>query len=125
MTNLEQQFQDKLKGFKVMSITNVNHKPHPYTVGGRHVSWVAENHNGILSEQAIKDGEKHGIYCEHPNCTLPYDQHTFDRVLFLQLTRNMSREEASEQLNSVVDSLKEHKIDGISFVETTERYRIK
>lgn len=49
--------------------------PHFYCIGGKHVAHASDNFGGRLGDEAIRDGEKHGINCAHPRCTLSYDQH--------------------------------------------------
>lgn len=110
--------------FVVKSITHVNHKPHPYMIGPKHIEFAADNYNGMLTEAVIAAGEKKRIYCAHPDCALPYDQHTSDKVLFLQLTRDLTNQEATEELMKVKPILEENKVDGVAFVETPEQFRI-
>jgi len=110
--------------FIVKDIDRINYKPHPFTIGGKHVTYAADNFGGILGEEAILSAEKKGIYCAHPHCKLPYKEHTLDKVCFLQLTRNLSQQEAQEKLKSVIEILKENKIDGFTFVDTPEKFRI-
>ena len=121
MNELEQQFQEKLEGFFVVrSITNVNHKPHRYVIGARHVGFASNNYGGMLSESALTDSRC--PKCAHPYCILPYKEHTSDRVLMLSLVRNLTNEEAQKALQSL--PLKENEIDGVCFVETPEKFRM-
>lgn len=121
MNELEQQFQEKLEGlFVVKSITNVNHKPHPYVIGVQHITFASNNYVGRLGESALTDSRC--PKCAHPHCILPYKEHTSDRVLMLSLVRNLTNEEAQKALQSL--PLKENKIDGVCFVETPEKFRI-
>lgn len=107
--------------FTLLSITPVNHKPHPFVIGGRHVSFAANNFGGGLGVEAIEAAERKGIYCAHPNCRLPYKEHTYDTVAFIKLTRHATNAEATEALKDV-DGVVE--ISGFSFVETPEQFRI-
>lgn len=121
MSELEQQFQKQLEGFfTVKSIENINHKPHPFMIGGRHIIFASDNYNGILGEACIKD--KQFPKCSHSMCNLKYEEHTSDKVLFLSLVRELTNKEVQEALKKL--PLKENKIDGISFVETPEKFRI-
>lgn len=105
--------------FIVKSITNVNHKPHPFMVGSKHVVHAHDHHSGMLGEATLK-----AIPCAHRGCTSSYDQHTHDKVLFLQLTRDVKNNEASLELKKLLDIMAANKIDGIAFVEADEKYRI-
>ena len=49
--------------------------PHPYTIGPKHVAYAADRHGGMLSEHTIEEGERRGIHCAHPRCTLSYKEH--------------------------------------------------
>lgn len=114
-------FSDILKEkaiLKTAGIHEVNHRPHPYTVGAKHVAYAADHNSGILSEEICMK-----IQCEHPGCHLPYDEHTSDKTLFLQLTRDTNNTEANEELLKIKPALLENKIDGVAFVDTEEKYR--
>lgn len=126
-TELETKYEGLLKDgpFIVKSITGVNHRPHPYVIGPRHIGWASDHWNGMLGKAAIKDFEAHGGHCAHPNCTLPLDQHTYDTVLFLSLKKDVLKEDARDILAPVGEQMQKDKIDGLCFVETPEKYRIK
>jgi hypothetical protein len=124
MTEREQQIQDLVAPlFVVMSIGPINHKPHPFMIGPRHVGWASDHNGGMLSEEAIRRAEKEGIYCAQPGCRLPFDEHTCDVVVFLQFTRNATSDEAQQCLQAALPALAEHKIAGFVFVETPEKFR--
>lgn len=123
MTNSEKEtkIKEALKGdlFIVKSVKDINHKPHPYTVGARHAIYASDKNGGILDESICRK-----VQCAHPHCNTDYDGHTSDNVCFLQLTRNGTNEEAQVILKGLVDTLGEKFIDGFAFVETTEKFRI-
>ena len=104
---------------KALSIDHVNHKPHRFMIGPKHVSYASENYSGILDERTLA-----AVPCAHPKCHLLYIDHRSDKVLFMQLTRNGNKEEADAELKKIVDIMKDNKIDGIVMVETDENYRI-
>lgn len=112
-----------LKGqdaLKMKRVQNVNHKPHPYTIGPRHVQYAT-----ILSKPEILKGEEENAFtCAHPKCTLPYAEHTSDEVCFLQLLRDVDEREISSIIESLVAEVGEDYIDGFAFVETDEKFRI-
>jgi len=103
---------------KAKGIHRENHKPHPYTVGPRHVKDAADNHGGMLGEATLQK-----IGCAHKGCTLAYEDHKSDNILFLQLTRDASEVEANEELIKIKDKLLELEINGVAFVDTEEQYR--
>jgi hypothetical protein len=117
---VEEQLQERLQElFTVKSITRVNHDPHPFMVGPQHVRHASEKHSGMLGEATLR-----AVPCAHPRCNTDYDGHTSVNVLFLSLKKDVTNEEAAGLLEPLKDFLAENKIDGISFVETPEKFRI-
>lgn len=107
--------------FVCLNVMDVNHKPHPYTVGPAHIKYANEGgRRGILNEQVCRE-----VKCAFQGCNTSYDEHTADNVAFLQLKRNGTNEEAQNILKEVVDTLGPEFIDGFSFVETEEKFRIE
>jgi len=105
--------------FKFESLMNVNHKPHPYTIGAQHVKYASEHHGGMLGEDTCKN-----VRCAHPKCYLSYEEHTSDLVCFLQLKRNCTNDEATAVLSQIIDRVGKTSFDGICFVDTKEKFRI-
>ena len=121
-SELEKKYIELLKNqdvFMMKSIDNVNHKPHPYTIGPRHVAHAADHHSGILGQATVE-----AVKCAHPKCDLPHDQHTSDKVIFLSIKRNASEKEANDILQPLGKKMETDKIDGLTFVETPEKFRI-
>lgn len=107
--------------FTLRSIKHVNHRPHPFTIGSRHVTYAAYRCGGILGQEVVEK-----IPCAHPGCGKMYHEHTSDCVMFLSLTRDATQQEARDALKKLVDAgMEADKIDGFTFVETEERFRIK
>ena len=113
--------QEKLSPeFTVMDIINVNHKPHPYCITPKHLK-----HSIYLGAEQIQQMEStRGSMCGVPGCNLEFTKHISDKIAFLQLTDNLTQQQVQEKLQSVTDICKEHKIDGFTFVETTEHFKI-
>jgi len=109
--------------FTVMSIGNINHKPHPYCITPQHLKH--NPHSIYLGEEQIQQMESsRGSMCGVSGCNLKFEQHISDKVAFLQLTGNLTQQQAHEKLQSVTDICTEYKIDGFTFVETPEQFRI-
>jgi hypothetical protein len=106
--------------FSVKSIDNVNHKPHPFLIGAKHVHHASEHHSGMLGTATIE-----AVGCAFKDCTLSYAEHTSDKVLFLQLLRDLTQKKAQKELKGITDMMKKDKIDGLCFVETESKFRIK
>ena len=104
---------------KALRIDHVNHKPHRFMIGPKHVSYASENYSGILDERTLA-----AVPCAHPKCHLLYIDHRSDKVLFMQLTRDGKNEEANAELKKLVPTMQENKIDGIVMVESDPEYRI-
>jgi hypothetical protein len=120
-----QQAQQIIEGvFKVLSIDNVNHKPHPYCIGPKHLKYASDRHSNVLSEDVIREGEKKGVYCAVPGCTLDYDEHTSNTVMMIQLVRHAHTDEVQELLNKVNKVIDGTGIEGYTLVDTPEKYRI-
>jgi len=109
--------------FEFKDISHVNYKPHPFMLGPKHIEFSADKYSGILGDPCIND--KNFPLCSNPGCTLSYKEHTSDRVLFLSLTRDMTREEAQEVLMGIKPILEKENIDGVAFIETDQKFRIK
>ena len=120
----EELIKQELKGlFEFKSISHVNHKPHAFMLGPKHVEFAANKYGGMLGDSCIND--KNFPLCSNPGCTLSYKEHTSDKVLFLSLTRDMTNEEATEVLMGIKPILEEENIDGVAFIETDQKFRIK
>jgi hypothetical protein len=97
----------------VDDVMNVNHRPHPFTIGARHVAYASDHCGGILDERAMRT-----IPCAANKCKLSYDQHTSDRAALVKLTRNVSNKEAAAWLSGLKEWCAKHKIDGFAFIDT-------
>ena len=119
-----QEMQSRLgDSFTVLSINTVNQKPHPYCITDKHLS---RNSSMYLGVEQINDMEKkYGPMCGVKGCNVLFEEHKGDRVVFLQLCRNMPNSEATELLRTCAGLLETNGIDGITFVETPEQYRIQ
>ena len=109
--------------FRVKDVVNVNHRPHPYTIGTRHIKDAADNHMGRLGKETIEK-----IPCAFRGCSTAYEDHTSDNVLFLQLKQNVPN--GNTELQDIFNKEKEvspdyvfPSVDGVTFVETTEKFR--
>jgi hypothetical protein len=104
--------------FIVDDVLAINHKPHPYTIGPKHIKYVNDNHRADLGEQECKE-----VQCAHPGCKYTYEKHTSDRVAALKLTRNASIEEANVAIQIIMIP-EITGLDGIVLVDTPEKYRV-
>jgi hypothetical protein len=91
--NIEEQIKAKIEGlFEFKSITNVNHNPHPFMIGSKHIEFCSENYGGMLGDSCIQDTRF--PTCSHPGCNLGYESHTSDKVLFLSLLKDLAEDTA-------------------------------
>ena len=95
--------------FVLETVTDINHRPHPFMIGPRHISHATDHHYGVLGEATLK-----AVPCAHPGCKLPYESHISDKVMALKLIRNATNNEAQEALKTIVYD----NIDGFVFIKT-------
>jgi len=121
----------KSKDFELGSIDSVNHKPHPYCITPKHLG-----EHMYLDSNTIMDMEKnHGAHCGmyvgpdgrytngfksgYSRCNVPYDEHTSDKVLFIQALVDKEVKDLKglqSYTKSILPIMKKLKIDGIAFV---------
>lgn len=110
--------------FRLSKIEYVNHKPHPYVIGSRHVAYAADHCGGMLGEDAITAAERNGIHCAHSGCRVSYENHTSDTVCFVAIDPQYKTPGEVPGLQEFLGSLKteaEHlEIDGFAFVKDEE-----
>lgn len=103
----------------VLKVDHVNHKPHPFTIGPKHITHAADHCGGILDERTLKE-----IPCAMNWCNLLYDEHTSDKVCFLQLKRSVNTDELQPVMLMMQSIIERNQVDGFVFVDTQEKYRI-
>lgn len=104
--------------FKLNSVQDVNHHPHPYTIGPKHVAYASDHHSGMLGEETLKK-----VPCAYSGCHLDYKDHKSEKVVFLSLLRNADSEEVRDTLVNIV-TVGNGILAGVSFFETPEKFRI-
>lgn len=106
----------------IYDVMDVNFEPHPFTVGIRCVAHA--NNNGVLTKEVCDE-----VGCEyidpgtHRRCGLKFKDHTYDRVAFIKLKRNCSIAELQVWVNKLESTFDQEKIDGLTFIETPEKFR--
>lgn len=111
--------------FKLKSIENVNHKPHPFCIGAEHIQRdTLDTTKGCAMLVDDKGNWSNTRKPGYHKCGLPYDDHTFDNICFLQQIRHGTNDEANIILKKLVNELGENFVDGFAFIETKEKYRI-
>lgn len=111
--------------YKFDTVTNVNFKPHPFTIGSQLVAHASDNWSGMLGKEAIEDYENiHGSACayrdENGRCRIPYAEHTSDRVAFLKVKSDKELKDNKELpkfLFACKPTFEKEKIDGVGFVK--------
>jgi hypothetical protein len=104
---------------KTLSIDHINHKPHRYTIGPKHVGYAADHEGGMMTNETLKK-----VQCAFPRCSASYEEHISNKVAFLQLNRDGNNDEANDELKKLADIMKEQNIEGIVMVESDPEYRI-
>jgi hypothetical protein len=105
----------KADGIYLDDIMPVNWKPHPYTIGPRHVTYASEKCGGMLGEEVMEK-----VPCAAGECNLSLAEHTYDVVGFVKLTRDLTQDEARTFLKGIADAIPEigKRLDGFCFIET-------
>jgi len=114
-------FSDVLKEkdvLKARGFDERNHKPHQFTVGAKHQIAAEKENEGVMTEEILQR-----IRCEHLYCNLRYDEHTSDKTLILQLTRDATTEEVNEELIKIKLLLTEYEIKQAAFADTLEKFK--
>lgn len=114
--DLEAKYKEMIESSGVLILHDakleINHRPHPFTIGPKHVAHAADHHCGKLGDETVK-----AIPCAHRNCGMAYEEHTHDTVMAIMLARDATQDEVREILIQVVDAgLEEDGIDGVIFV---------
>lgn len=105
----------------LLDIQQINHKPHQFTIGSEHIQNTTKPCAGYVDNEGnYSNRSKPGYH----KCGLPIEQHTYDEVLFLQLTRNVTNKEAHGEMLKLKPLMESMKIEGLCFVDTDEQYRI-
>ena len=111
--------------FVILDLQEINHKPHRFTIGPQHIQRyhldMTKPCAGYVDDQGnYSNRSKPGYH----KCGLPFEQHTHEEIIFLQLTRNVTDEEAHGEMLKLKPIMEELKIEGICFVDTPEQYRM-
>lgn len=114
------------------SIEEVNHRPHRYTIGPRHISYASDRYGGILGKETCQ-----AVQCAHPRCLSTYEEHVHDTVICVQLPRDVTTSELKKSmvefqevlLNVISEIYPQYKtiesiLDGWTFVDTPEKFRV-
>lgn len=112
--------------FEPYSITECNWRVdgqpgHPFMIGTKHVAYAHDHCSGMLGADVCEK-----IGCAMKGCGRPASVHTHDTVLILRLTKTITHERAKELLTQkeLETLLNMNKIDGFTFLETKEKFRI-
>ena len=102
----------------IENIMAVNHEPHPFVIGPRHVV-DASNRSGVIDDETLEN-----ITCAHPGCNLLYADHSFETIILLKLLESIDEKAASDFINTITNDLLVHSIDGFAMIETEEKFRV-
>jgi hypothetical protein len=103
---------------EVIGVDNINHDPHQFVIGPKHVTHAADNHSGMLGQVTLE-----AIPCAR--CGWKYHRHTFNKVAFLRLKRDCNNDELSDVIKSLSAEVEKLDIEGFVFVESKEKFKIK
>jgi hypothetical protein len=98
--------------FKLYSVGRCNFKPHPFTIGPRHVVEASEHYGGILGKEVLEK-----IPCAVSGCGRSHSAHTSDLVIFLEIIRDCANKDAAHVLFEMKKAMEADGIDGVCFME--------
>jgi len=116
--------------FTVQDVMDGNYKVdgmrgHPFTIGSKHVAEAADHYGGILGREVCEK-----IPCEHqdrrygPKCGRPLSSHTSDRILLVNLCRDLENKEATDALLAIKGELEKDGISGVGFACRFKKFKI-
>lgn len=114
-------FQDILAEADIIKVSGIHeedHKPHPFTVGPKHIEEANEKNEGVITEEICEM-----FPCEHQDCSLSYTDHTSTKTLVLQLKRDVLHSEAHAELAKIKPALMKHDVVRVAFADTEEHYK--
>jgi hypothetical protein len=88
----------RMDGALVESVTTINHRPHPFTIGARHVAYAADKCFGKLGDEAIRAHP-----CAARGCGQSVDEHTSDCVAVVRVERDVREVDVRAWLKSIAD----------------------
>lgn len=109
--------------FKIIDSIGV---PHPYCVTGKHVAYAADHCCGMLSNDAIREAEKHGAKCDicrRAGKILTIDEHQQALLVECKADVTSAAEELKTWLLSIKDETVKNGYVGFAFIRAKELQR--
>lgn len=95
-----------------------NHYPHQFRVGADHQVAADKENEGILTENILQR-----FPCQHLYCDVKYEDHTSDKTLVFQLTKDAEQIDVMNELAKLKPLIDEHNIKAIKFAESPEDFQ--
>jgi hypothetical protein len=114
-------FSDILKEkdiIKARGFDERNHRPHQFTVGAKHQLAAEKENKGVMTEEILQR-----IPCEHLYCNMKYEEHTTEKTVVLQLTRDATSVEVNEELVKIKSLMQDNNVKSAAFADTTEKFK--
>ena len=93
--------------------------PHPYCITPKHVTYAADNCNGMLTKESIQDAEEHGAKCGTCRGDLSYDEH--EQAVVVKVLSGEELEDIKEELEvylkSFVKQVEDDGFKGFAFTK--------
>lgn len=110
--------------FEVLAVMDGNYKVdgingHPFTIGPKHVEHAADKCGGILGEHTLN-----AIHCAHPRCARPFHAHTSEKILLVNLCRNLENKEAGNALFAIKEEMERDGLTGVGFACGFKKFKI-
>jgi hypothetical protein len=108
-------FADLLKEANVIGIIGIveeNHDPHPFHIDEDHKAYARDTNEGELDETILEM-----FPCSLKDCKLNYTEHKAERKLMLELKKDLTQQEAQDEVLKMQPLFKKHRVFRIAFVE--------
>lgn len=100
--------------FTVMSVMDVNYKPHIPMIGLETMKYAKRKNSPFLTGEAP---------CSHPGCDLKIKDHTSDHIIFIkrkQVDGSKFTQEEKDLLRKIVPEMEKYGCDGFAFISNKE-----
>ena len=103
---------------ELFEVTETIGVPHPFCITAKLVTWTAKNHNGRLTDNAIREAERQSMFplCGVKGCSLKYDEH---KQALAVLCKTKDNDLLQTYLKSIVEQCEKDGFAGFVLVDGT------
>lgn len=96
----------------IIGIVEENHDPHPFHIDEDHKAYARDTNDGELDETILEM-----FPCSFKGCKLNYTQHKAERKLMLELKKDLTQQQAQDEVLKMKPLFEKHSVFRIAFVE--------